>query len=58
MCLWHVERMHHVSKKIVGDNIQGELTPFSFTLTSSGEELRAAPPCVHTKFDPEGHPAS
>ena len=38
-----VERMHHVSKKIVRDNIQGKLTPFSFTLTSSGEELQAAP---------------
>ncbi|KAL5491484.1 hypothetical protein EMCRGX_G016781 [Ephydatia muelleri] len=38
------ERMRHVgSKRIVGDNIQGELAPFSFTLTSGGEELRAAP---------------
>ena len=34
--------MRHVSKRIVGDNIQGELTPFSFTLTSGGE-LQAAP---------------
>ena len=33
------ERMHHVSKRIVGDNIQGELAP----LTSGREELRAAP---------------
>ncbi|KAL5487124.1 hypothetical protein EMCRGX_G019690 [Ephydatia muelleri] len=37
------ERMRHVSKRIVGDNIQGELAPFSFTLTSGGEELQAAP---------------
>eukprot|EP00731_Ephydatia_muelleri_P020930 Em0013g657a len=37
------ERMRHVSKRIVDDNIQGELAPFSFTLTSGGEELRAAP---------------
>ena len=35
--------MCHVSKRIVDDNIQGELAPFSFTLTSGGEELRAAP---------------
>eukprot|EP00731_Ephydatia_muelleri_P022772 Em0015g355a len=35
--------MRHVSKRIVDDNIQGELAPFSFTLTSGGEELRAAP---------------
>eukprot|EP00731_Ephydatia_muelleri_P018287 Em0011g327a len=30
-------------RRIVGDNIQGELAPFSFTLTSGGEELQAAP---------------
>ena len=50
--------MRHVSKRIVGDNIQGELAPFLFTLTSGGEELWVAPcTCVHTKSDPEGHSA-
>ena len=39
MCPWHVS---HVSLRIVGDKIQGEVAPFSFPLTS-GEQLPIAP---------------
>ena len=37
------ERIHHVSKRIMGDNIQGEMAPFSFTLISDEEQLRTSP---------------
>ena len=37
------ERMRQASKRIVGDKIQGELAPFSFTLTSGGEKQQATP---------------
>eukprot|EP00731_Ephydatia_muelleri_P032941 Em0024g485a len=37
------ERMRHASRKAVGDNLKGELAPFSFSLPSGGEEIRGAP---------------
>ena len=35
--------MRHVSRKAVGENLKGELAPFSFSLPSGGEEFRGAP---------------
>ncbi|KAL5500107.1 hypothetical protein EMCRGX_G011610 [Ephydatia muelleri] len=37
------ERMREISKQIVGDNLKGELAPFSFMLPSGGEEIKGAP---------------
>eukprot|EP00731_Ephydatia_muelleri_P009645 Em0005g231a len=37
------ERMRHASRKAVGENLKGELAPFSFSLPSGGEEFRGAP---------------
>eukprot|EP00731_Ephydatia_muelleri_P030963 Em0022g477a len=37
------ERMCHASRKAVGENLKGELAPFSFSLPSGGEEFRGAP---------------
>ena len=34
--------MQHISTQIVGDNLKGEIAPFSFPLPSGGEE-RGAP---------------
>ncbi|KAL5510748.1 hypothetical protein EMCRGX_G006349 [Ephydatia muelleri] len=35
--------MREISKQIVGDNLKGELAPFSFMLPSGGEEIKGAP---------------
>eukprot|EP00731_Ephydatia_muelleri_P025532 Em0017g615a len=35
--------MRHASRKAVGENLKGELAPFSFSLPSGGEEFRGAP---------------
>ena len=35
--------MRHASRKAVGENLKGELAPFSFLLPSGGEEFRGAP---------------
>ena len=35
--------MRHISTQIVGDNLKGEIAPFSFPLPSGGEEIRGAP---------------
>eukprot|EP00731_Ephydatia_muelleri_P017660 Em0010g758a len=37
------ERMRHASRRAVGENLKGELAPFSFSLPSGGEEFRGAP---------------
>ena len=37
------ERMRHICRQIVGDNLKGEMALFSFPLPSGGEELRGAP---------------
>ena len=37
------ERMHHISSQIVGDNLKGEIAPFSFTIPSGGEKIKGAP---------------
>ena len=37
------ERMRHICRHIVGDNLKGEMALFSFPHTSGGEELRGAP---------------
>eukprot|EP00731_Ephydatia_muelleri_P029824 Em0021g347a len=37
------ERMRHICRQIVGDNLKGEVALFSFPLPSGGEELRGAP---------------
>eukprot|EP00731_Ephydatia_muelleri_P014464 Em0008g184a len=37
------DRMTDISKQIVGDNLKGELAPFSFMLPSGGEEIKGAP---------------
>eukprot|EP00731_Ephydatia_muelleri_P004655 Em0002g831a len=39
------ERMHHASRKAVGENLKGELAPFSLmnSLPSGGEEFQGAP---------------
>ena len=35
--------MRHISTRIVGDNLKGEIAPFSFRLPSGGEEIKGAP---------------
>ena len=35
--------MRLISRQIVGDNMKGELAPFSFMLPSGGEEIKGAP---------------
>ena len=35
--------MRHISTHIVGDNLKGEIAPFSFPLPSGGKEIRGAP---------------
>ena len=35
--------MRHISSHIVGDNLKGEIAPFSFPLLSGGEEIKGAP---------------
>ena len=37
--------MHHASRKAVGENLKGELAPFSLmnSLPSGGEEFQGAP---------------
>ena len=37
------ERMRHISSQIVGENLKGEIAPFSFPLPSGGEEIKGAP---------------
>ena len=36
--------MRHISTEIVGDNLKGEIAPFSFPLPSGGLEIRGASP--------------
>ena len=43
ICLAGEERMHLISNQIVGDNLKGEIAPFSFTIPSGGEEIKEAP---------------
>ena len=35
--------MRHISSQIVGDNLKGEIAPFSVTIPSGGEEIKGAP---------------
>ena len=43
ICLAGEERMCHISSQIVGDNLKGEIAPFSVTIPSGGEEIKGAP---------------
>ena len=43
ICLAGEERMRHISSQIVGDNLKGEIAPFSVTIPSGGEEIKGAP---------------
>ena len=43
ICLAGEERMRHISSQIVGNNLKGEIAPFSFTISSGGEEIKGAP---------------
>ena len=43
ICLAGEERMCHISSQIVGDNLKGEIAPFSFTTPSGGEKIKSAP---------------
>ena len=35
--------MRHISSHIVGDNLKGEVAPFTFPLPSGGDEINGAP---------------
>ena len=35
--------MRHISSQIVGDNLKGEIAPFSFPIPSGGKEIKGAP---------------
>ena len=35
--------MRQISCQIVGDNLKGEIAPFSFPLPSGGEEVKGSP---------------
>ena len=35
--------MCHISSHIVGDNLKGEVAPFTFPLPSGGDEIKGAP---------------
>ena len=35
--------LRHISTQIVGDNLKGEVAPFSIPLPSGGGEIRGAP---------------
>lgn len=37
------EKMRQIAREIIGDNLKGEVSPFSFPLKSGGEEIRGAP---------------
>ena len=37
------EKMRQIARGLLGENLQGEVAPFSFRLSSGGEELRGAP---------------
>eukprot|EP00731_Ephydatia_muelleri_P033461 Em0030g18a len=37
------ERMRHISSHIVGNNLNGEVAPFTFPLPSGGDEIKGAP---------------
>eukprot|EP00731_Ephydatia_muelleri_P000541 Em0001g541a len=37
------ERMRHISSHIVGDNLKGEVAPFTFPHPSGGDEIKGAP---------------
>eukprot|EP00731_Ephydatia_muelleri_P017324 Em0010g422a len=37
------ERMRHISSHIVGNNLKGEVAPFTFPLPSVGDEIKGAP---------------
>eukprot|EP00731_Ephydatia_muelleri_P019402 Em0012g227a len=43
ICLAGEERMCQISCLIVGDNLKGEIAPFSFPLPSGGEEVKGSP---------------
>ena len=43
ICLAGERRMRHMFCQIVGDNLKGEIAPFSFPLPSRGEEIKGAP---------------
>eukprot|EP00731_Ephydatia_muelleri_P009823 Em0005g409a len=43
ICLAGEERMRQISCQIVGDNLKGEIAPFSFSLPSGGEEVKGSP---------------
>eukprot|EP00731_Ephydatia_muelleri_P021814 Em0014g405a len=43
ICLAGEERMRQISCQIVGDNLKGEIAPFSFPLPSGGEEVKGSP---------------
>ena len=40
--------MRHISSQIVGDNLKGEIAPFSFTIPSGGEEIKGARFGIHS----------
>eukprot|EP00731_Ephydatia_muelleri_P003359 Em0001g3359a len=37
------EKMRQIARGLLGENLQGEVTPLSFCLSSGGEEIRGAP---------------
>ena len=34
--------MRHISSRIVGDNLKGEVAPFIFSLPSGGDDIKGA----------------
>ena len=40
--------MRHISSQIVGDNLKGEIAPFSFTIPSGGEETKGRSFGIHS----------
>ena len=37
------EKMRQIARGLLGENLQGEVAPLSFRLSSGGEEIRGAP---------------
>lgn len=37
------EKMRQIARGITGENLKGEISPFTFPLSSGGEEIRGAP---------------
>lgn len=43
MCVSSERRLRHRANTLVGENLEAEEVPFTFSLKSGGEEIRAAP---------------